>query len=227
MRWIYLKSNNPADALAMASVLAKAEEKIGIVRRSVFSPLFSSLQNVEIDFYKPDKENLLIEIDQINSDLWDQKCTSIASKLGIKIDDIERIIPIGISTNSAFERLWGNSPKCLLYFYPHPDQHLDLMIIDKVVRILEEQGINSVSGGSISMPCIRGTQDMRNIINIPTLISLKDKISFVITSEKFIHTICQAINIKCFVIKDNDGLTINEIKISEPSQITNYITNHK
>ena len=51
MKWIYLKSNNLADALALATVLFHSGLEYHIVRRSCMSPFFSNMDNVHIGFY--------------------------------------------------------------------------------------------------------------------------------------------------------------------------------
>ena len=57
MNWIYLKSDNPADALALATVISYSNDSYGIVRRTVNSFFFKGLKNVTIDFYPDCEEN--------------------------------------------------------------------------------------------------------------------------------------------------------------------------
>ena len=63
--WIYLKSDNPADALALATVLYNTNKCYNVVRRSINSFVYSGLDNVNVDFYYNSKEDNLLVIDSI------------------------------------------------------------------------------------------------------------------------------------------------------------------
>jgi hypothetical protein len=92
-----------------------------------------------------------------------------------------------------------------------------------VIQLLEQSGIQTISGGSELIPCIRGTQDMRNIIDVSILCGLTEKISFLITTECSIATLGEAYGIKSFVISDTKNLTIDGRMMMDSNQIVNYI----
>jgi hypothetical protein len=222
-KWIYIKSNNPADALALSSVIATSEKSFNIVRRSYVSLFLRGLNNVVIDFYTPVDDSNLLVIEEIESDSWNLKYDTIASLLEIEtkgsydpycgfakhIVDIER-------------RLEAESLG-LLYLFPHPDQNLDLVLIDNLARLLESHGIKSISGGTCMLPCIKGTFDLRGIVDFAVLCALLPKIQFVITTEKSVATICEAFNKKGFVVSNIDKLTVDGISMMDANQILNYI----
>lgn len=63
--WIYLKSDNPADALALATVLSNTNKNFNVVRRSINSFVYDGLDNVNVDFYSNLEEDNLLVIDSI------------------------------------------------------------------------------------------------------------------------------------------------------------------
>ena len=223
---IYLKSDCPADALALSSVIATSGECYKIVRRSNTSQFFKGLDNVVIDFYTPTENSELIVIEETDTDSWKQKYDTMASLLGVEnkggyepycgfakhICDIEKRL--------ESERLG------LLYLYPHPDQNLDLILIDNLVRLLEVQGIKSISGGTFMLPCIKGSLDLRGVIDFAVLCAILPSLQLVITTEKSVATICEAFNKNAVVISHIDRLTVDGLNMADANQILNYI-NHK
>lgn len=199
-KWIYFKSNNPADALALVTILATSKEKYNIVRRSNISQFFNGLENVTIDFYHPQENHDIIILDEINTDSWMEKCDVYASVLNIDIkDDYTPYYGFTEHIDEIDKRLNYQS-MFLLYLFPCPEQNLDLFCIDRLVRLLEKQGVKGISGGTSMMPCIKRTLDLRQVISYSVLCSLLSKVLFVITTEKSIATICEAFHKKVFVL---------------------------
>jgi hypothetical protein len=222
-KWIYLKSNCPADALALSSVIATSRENFNIVRKSYTSQFFRGLDNVVINFYAPAEDSELIVIEETGSDSWKQKYDTMASLLGVENNgSYEPYCGFAKHIVKIEERLELESIG-LLYLNPHPDQNLDLALIDNLVRLLEFQGIKSISGGTCMLPCIKGTLDLREVIDFAVLCAILPKLQFVITTEKSIATICEAFNKNAFVVSHIDKLTVNGIYMSDANQILNYI----
>ena len=133
-KWIYLKSNCPADALALSSVIATSGECFNIVRRSYISPFFKGLDNIVVDFYTPDEDSELIIIEDTDTDSWKQKCDIVASLLGIETKGGCYEPYCGFVKHiDVIERRLDSERFGLLYLYPHPDQNLDLILIDNLV----------------------------------------------------------------------------------------------
>lgn len=226
--WVYLKSDNIADALALATIISYSSETFFIVRRSMYAYVFNGLNNVVMDFFPNTADVTLITIDELPTDSWHRKCELLSEKMGLPNKSVYIPYDGFVKHSSELERIWGEQCKILLYFFPHPDQKLDLIIIDEVVRIFEKKGLFSVSGGTNIMPCIRNTQDLRQLIDIAVICSLKNKISFILTSEIQLKTIGEAIGIKTYVISDINGLAIDNIAMTNANQIANFIeTNNK
>ena len=127
------------------------------------------------------------------------------------------------SQNKEIERMWGENKSILLYLFPHQDQKLNLMVVEQFARMFEQKGIKTISGGTKAMPCIRGTKDLRQLVDLSVLCNVKDKILFVLTSEKFMKTIGDALGLNIYVIADITGLTINNIPMLDANQMVNYI----
>lgn len=222
-KWIYLKSNSPADALALSSVIASSDECFNIVRRSNSSQFFKNLDNIVVDFYNSTEDSELIVIEETETDSWKQKYDIIASHLGIvtngdykpycgffkHIGDIEKRL-----ASECFE---------LLYLYPHHDQNLDLILVDNLVRLLENQGIRSITGGSFMLPCIKGSLDLRGVIDFAVLCAMMPKLQFVITTERSVATICEAFSTSAFVISHINRLMVDGLNMTDANQIINYI----
>ena len=81
--WVYLKSDNPADALALATLISQTNDYYYIVRRSVYSSFFEGLSNVSIGFFKKTEDAKLVVINEVESDSWRTKCDIIAQKLSM------------------------------------------------------------------------------------------------------------------------------------------------
>lgn len=223
-KWIFLKSDNPADAFALATVLHEVEDTFYIVRRSVNSAVFEGLGNVKIGYYSNNNESQLFIIESIVSDSWQAKCDTISNQLHIETKS--HYIPyLGfIKKNEEIDEMIRGDKNVLLYLFPHIDQKLDLLIIDKLVKLLDNRGYKFISGGSSIMPCIKGTKDLRELINFQLLCGIIDKIDFVVTSETFVKTIGEAINIKVYVLSDYSGMTIDNQAINDANEMANYIT---
>ena len=222
-KWIYLKSHNPADALALASVIAISEANFIIIRRSFASIFFNGLENVIIDFYEQSEESEIAIIDEIDSDSWKQKCDTIASILGLKVNIDYKPYDGFIRQISDVDKLIDGNNTCLLYFFPHPNQHLDLLMIDLLTRLLKQQGVKTVSGGSNILPCIKGTADLRQVIDYDVLCAILPKLKFIITTEKQISTICEAFGKIAFVVSQIDCFTVDGLKMADENQVINYM----
>lgn len=219
-KWIYLKSDNLADALALVTILKDTEEHFCIVRQSHSSFLFKELPNVTIDFYK--KGDDLIEINPILESSWTKKCIYLSKILGLEVKDKYEphndFKTSDLVQESLLQKKYG-----LLYLFPTLQWNIDLILIDQMVRKFEQQQLELVSGGSHIMPCINGTKDYRQILDIGMIGKLKDNISFIITSETFMSTIGEAFGIKVFVLSYNDGLRLNNHPVNDSNQMVNFI----
>ena len=81
--WIHLKSDNLADALALATILRESDKSFHIVRRSFNAYVFAGLNNVILDYYEKSEDCEIIVIDEISTDIWQEKCNNIATKIGV------------------------------------------------------------------------------------------------------------------------------------------------
>lgn len=222
-KWVYLKSNNPADALALASVIATSNANFNIVRKSYASKFFKDLENVLVDYYEPSEDTEISIVEEIDSDSWKQKCDTIASILGLGGNKNYKPYEGFIRHIPDVEKRIARNNSCLLYLFPHPDQNLDLLMIEHLVRLFERQGVKCISGGTYIIPCIKGTMDLRQVIDHDVLCAILPKLKFIITSEKSVASICEAFGKKAFVVSQINGFTIDGINMSDANQIINYI----
>ena len=220
--WVYLKSDNPADALALASLISQTNDHYNIVRRSVYSSFFEGLSNVHIDYYSKMEDEDLVVINEIESDSWRIKCDIIAKELSVNNYNYKPYIGF-IRIVRGIETLLEVGKFVCLYLFPHSDQKLDLMVVDQLIRIFEIKGVKAISCGTNVMPCIKKTKDFRQLIDLPILCGFRDRFSFILTSENSLKTIGEALNINVYVISDSEGLTLNGISMDDASQMANYI----
>ena len=223
MNWIYLKSKQPADALALATVISYSSDTFCIVRRTSNSFFFRGLKNVIIDYYPNSEEDNLLVVDGINSDSWQTICHILSEKLNINTPSVCQPYLGFVAINDSVIKQWGDAKSILLYLFPDSDRRLDLMLIDQLVRLLEQKGLKSVDGGTIVLPCIKGTKDLRQIISLPVLFSLKNKIEFIITTDYSLKPIGEALGITVFTISFVSGFAIDELVVKDADQMANYI----
>ena len=138
-KWIYLKSYNPADALALATVLASTSDNFYIVRQSFCTFIFKNLANVTIDYYTNGEE--LIVINQIESKYWLEKCIYISETIGIASQD-EYIPYEGFIEHSPYLDSILQQEYALLYLFPNPYWNIDLILIDKVTKNFNQQKVD-------------------------------------------------------------------------------------
>lgn len=221
--WIYLKSDNPADALALSSVISHSTDNFYIVRRSVNTFFFNGQNNITVDYYPNTENDQLVSFDEIPIDSWQGKCKFFSENLNITTFNSHEPY-LGFSNlTMELSKAWGDTNQILLYLFPHPDQKLDLMVIDELVRIYEKKGLSAVSGGTNIMPCIKNTKDLRQLISISEICELKDRIAFILTSEMSLKTIGEALGLSVYVISDINELTIDGMAINDANQAANYI----
>lgn len=222
--WIYLKSNNPADALALSTVLASTDKRFYLVRRSNISMFFVGLDNVVVDFYSSSFGGEILNIDEIDEISWIEKCNKIASFLDVELDGNYSPYCGFIEPNNIIIDRIGQRSNALLYLFPTVDQVVDLMILDSLVRLAKQQGVGVISGGTTLLPNIRGTLDLRQIVDVSVLCSILPNLLYVVTTEEFVVTLGEAFNVKVFLLTQGDGLFINGERMNNANQILNYIS---
>ena len=135
MKWIYLHGNNQADALALASVIAKSSMEFGVVRKSLITPFLWGLKNVTIGFYPSAEE--LIRIDCLQISRWDEKCSFIAQKLSAPMSGLVEPYVEFFQENKILTEKIHDSAVGVLLLQPHSDQNLDLMVVDKLIHLFK------------------------------------------------------------------------------------------
>jgi hypothetical protein len=91
------------------------------------------------------------------------------------------------------------------------------------VRLLEIQGVKSISGGTYIIPCIKGTADLRQVVDNDVLCAILPKLKFIITSEKSVVSICEAFGKKAFIVSQIDCLTVDGLNMVDANQAINYM----
>ena len=221
-KWIYLNSDDLADALALVTVLSNSKDNFNIVRKSVYTPIFQGLDNVSIGFY--DREDELIKINSISAHSWQEKCIEVSNILGVSIKEKYEPYLGFVKETPYLDNSIGNLNEfSILYLFPNLTCEIDLVLIDKLVRILEQQDLKFISAGSSIIPCIHGTKDYRGIVDINMVGKWKKQIKFILTTEKSMIALCEALDIKVFVLSFNEGITINRYPVNDANQIANYI----
>ena len=173
MKWIDFKSRSAVNMLALATVLYNSKEQYGVVRHSCLTPFLIGLEHITIDYYPNDDQDLVV-IDDFQFENWELICNHIANLLQIKIETLNPFC--GNGQDVKLKELLGEK-MVLLYLFPHKNQQLDLMIVDQVVKLFANRGVNSIptiSGGSMLLPCIKGTKDLRGVISAQTLLSIRE-----------------------------------------------------
>ena len=222
-KWLYIKSDNKADAFALASVLLTSTDKFNMVRKSNYTHLFVEHSQIETIGF-PHTEDTICYFEPIESDNFQTKCKQIAEILKLSIT--ENYSPY-IPNEDIFDLpKWILDKKCivlnLLFF--HENHIVDIMQIDALVSNLFNYNITTVSAGEMNIPHIRKTVDLRGIPIFHLLKLLKGKISIVITNENSWVTICDSLNIPTIFLQDSccDCLS-NEDSLKKANELTNKI----
>lgn len=221
-KWIYLKSNNITDALALATVLSYTSEQFNIVRRAYYTEILKSLPNVNISFYTPSEGSSLITIQASSNLCFKEICASYFNLLGINIPENYKCYDGFLKHNEQISRILEESSYGL--FYILPDNQIDLFFYDNIARVYEQHNVKFISGGTLMLPCIKGTIDLRDLLSIPTLFSIKHNIKFLITNVHDIANACKAYDIQAYEITMDEHIKIESQIVNNPQEIVNFIS---
>ena len=222
-KWIYIKSDRIIDAYAVASVLYDVSDtEFFLVRRTRFAKLFKNHPHICMSgFYKNDEDSQLITIDSTTvEDFKVLKC-QIAKKLGEENHDISTMyIP------DTPEVLDFSLTNMFLMFSDGAQEPLNLNFIDMAVNVLKARQIFSISTGTMTIPCIRGCKDYRELITweyLP-LIAIHNKTALIITNESDYATLCAAIGLDHILLENKNGIMYaNNQALNHPNELINLI----
>lgn len=222
-KWIYIKSDRIIDAYAVASVLHDVSDtEFFLVRRTRYAKLFKKHPHVCMSgFYKNDADSQLITIDSTNvEDFKVLKC-QIAKKLGVEnLDTGSMYIP------DIPEVLDFYLANIFLLFSDRTQEPLNLNFIDMAVNVFKARQIFAISTGTMTIPCIRGSKDYRELITweyLP-LIAIHNKSALIITNESDYAALCVAIGLNYILLENKNGIMYaNNQALNHPNELINLI----
>ena len=222
-KWIYIKSDRIIDAYAVASVLYDVSDtEFILVRRTKFAKLFKNHPHICMSgFYEKDEDSQLITIDSADiEDFKVLKC-QIATKLGVENHDIGSMyIP------DMLEVIDFSLADIFLMFSDDAQEPLNLDFIDIAVNVFKARQLFAISAGTMTIPCIRGSKDYRELITweyLP-LIAIRNKTALIITNESEYATLCTAIGLGYILLENKNGIMYaNNQALNHPNELINLI----
>ena len=221
--WIYLNSNRIEDILALSTVLDNAEKKYSIVRTSRSTPFFANHPNVECIGH-PAQSDTVHTIESEPLGAFSDRIQNIAAVL-----DIQEITKTAVCIHYTprhshlLDRIKAPGA-CILYLEDNHESPLDLMYLDEVCHQLSDGNIMTASIGEMAVPCIRGTLDLRGLLDFPELLIAIDNAPFLITNNDELKSYCMISNKPVYYLNQKeDGVYCNDIKSSTPGQIVNMV----
>lgn len=182
--WIYLPTNNPVDSLALFKALQDCGKTFNLVRRSVQTELFLGCKAIqEIGF--PAKDSQILRIDMPEQTTFKEKVDICSNSLGIDCPSDYSVNLFGV-VPSDLPYDFTDANTVLLYLNQTKSGPVDLIFADNVVSLLKANAKIVYSIGSIIIPPIMGTIDLRGVISNNQLLSLLGGSTVVITNDSII-----------------------------------------
>ena len=222
--WIYLESSRLVDLYAFSVALDVATEKKRIVRTTAVSSFLVNHPNVEVIGF-PSKEDSVIQLNIAKDTSFPETIYAIVSAIGGKnpVFSTDLHFHCPIIHKGVCERVLRDR-SALIYLLDNRTNPIDLMFIDETCRLLFEKGIQIASIGEFTVPCIRGTMDLRSLLSMPEIVSLIENVPFIICNNKDLAQYCSIRDKYVFFIEQTvNGIKCNGADVSIPGQLVNMI----
>ena len=222
-KWIYIKSDRIIDAYAVASVLNDVSDtEFFLIRRTRFAKLFKNHPHISTSgFYENSKDSQLITINPTSVEDFKVLTCQIAKKLGMENHDIGSMYIPDIPEVLDFSLV-----DIFLMFSDGTQEPLNLNFIDMAVNVFKSRQISTISAGTMTIPCIRGCKDYRELITweyLP-LIATHNKSALIITNEPDYTTLCTAVGLNYILLENKNGIMCaNNQVLNHPSELINLI----
>ena len=223
--WLYLKGDRFIDICALSMALDYLGKEWNIVRSTSITPFFINHPNVgKIGHPLKDEPVLKVEVDGV--DTLRGKINVIVNQLsGEDVCDGYEVKARWHAPSSSIVADKLIDQKCaILFLQDNMCRFVDLMFIDEVCGLLLSRNLTVASLGDLTIPCIRGTLDYRGLIADSELVSLIDRVPFVLTNSDNISELCKSLGKPSFDIRFEEGVVLcNDIEIYSPTQVANMI----
>ncbi len=227
MNWIYLKSDSIIDILSLSVALDNATQKWNIVRTTGVSQYLSCHPGVSsIGFPSPDDNVVTINLMEDGS-FYDKVVHILQSINEDPQEDLMDFEPhYDVEHPNILERI-RNEKYAVLLLTMYGDRPLDLFFIDEACRQISNAGFKMASLGTMIIPCIRGTYDLRGLLNGSETLAALEHAPFVISNDPHIIEYCCVRNIKAFHLEQNEtSLSCNKFPMFSPNHLANLILKH-
>ncbi len=221
--WIYSKSDNLETALALSVCLDSSPHKFNLVRKSRWTSLFSQHPSINVIGH-PKEDDAVIHIKCEETLPFNTKVEVISQVLGISCHiPKEPAFHLGTPNSGVFKAL-SDKEAVLLYLTQQGCQQLDLFFIDEACRLLIEHQYQVYSVGDFSIPCIRGCQDFRSLLDLDEIITLIRSSKALITNNAELSELASLLCKNSFLLIQKDNAYIcNGGIVTMPSQVSNMI----
>lgn len=224
-KWIYFDSDKITDIVYLSIALDCSKEKYNIVRTTTTTQFLLQHPNVkEVGFPKP--EDNVLTITRCNNESTIYNVNYILDIIGeARINSIPEFhLHVKTEHPLIIERVNKEKYALLMLSECNCEQPVDLFFIDDLCHLLQVKGIKIASLGDFSIPCIRGTADLRNLLCRPELSEAIRHSPFVITNQKEIAEFCRVTNTPAYYIEQREsGFLCNTIEIQTPNHLLNLI----
>lgn len=204
-KWIYIVKSNEnifnLICLALASVVKEYEEKFHIVKANGISKYFHGLKNVEIGSPMKDRSEIFyLKIPEYLN--FCEICEEIETQLNFPIK--KKITPYTgfIKPNKSIMRLIEDKKNIVVFSY---FSIINEMTFDfkNLGDLLYKEGYFPICIGSRNEKLIKGTFDLRELADIDEILKIRNKISFIITSNPFVKDIALLFGLKVILLNSN------------------------
>lgn len=224
-KWIYFDSDKITDIVYLSIALDCSKEKYNVVRTTTTTQFLLQHPNVkEVGFPKPE-DNVLI-ITRCNNESTIYNVNYILDIIGeARINSIPNShLHVKTEHPLIIERVNREKYALLMLSECNCEQPVDLFFIDDLCHLLQVKGIKIASLGDFSIPCIRGTADLRNLLCRSELYEAIHLSPFVITNQEEMAEYCNMINTPVYYIEQiQSSLLCNKIEIQSPNHFLNLI----
>ena len=223
--WLYLKSDRYIDIYALSIALDYLGEEWNIVRSTSITPFFINHPNVG-KVGHPLKGEPIVKVEVDGIDTLRGKINAIVNLLsGKDLCDGYEIKARSHAPSSSIVAGKLIDQKCaILFLQDNMCRFVDLMFVDEVCSLLMSRNLTVASLGDLTIPCIRGTLDYRGLIADSELVSLIDRVPFVLTNSNNLSELCKCLGTPSFDIRFEDGVVLcNDIELHSPTQVANMI----
>ena len=223
-KWIYIKSDSIIDAYAVASVLnGSTNNNFYLIRKVLFAKLFNTHPRIlKKDFCECCDNSQLITINPNGIKDFKELLCHVAEHLEVEYQPTS--CSLYIPTMPEFVEF--SHIDIILMFSEDLHEPLDLSFLDMAVNYFKTRQLCTISAGTMSIPCIRGSKDYRGLVTweyIP-VIAAQNKSVLILTNNVDYAALCKVVGLNYIVLQSEDGImSSDDQQLRHPHELINLI----